>query len=59
MLSLVSESDDSSWKYVACSEYDGQFENEMDLLHHQERVHIYGETCAMYPCEECGFQGTE
>ena len=58
-MSLVSESDDSSWKYIVCSECDGQFENEMDLLHHQERVHTYGETCSMYPCEECGFQGTD
>ena len=59
MVSLVSEADDSSWKYVACNECDGRFQNEKDLLHHKERVHTYGETCTIYPCEECGFQGTD
>ena len=31
----------------------------MDMEYHKQRVHTYGETCSLYPCEECGFQGTE
>ena len=35
------------------------FENEADLHLHMERVHEYGEECAMYPCEECGYRGQD
>ena len=35
------------------------FKNEWDLNHHMVRVHQYGETCSMYPCEECGFIGDD
>ena len=59
MPSLISNADDSSWKYVVCPECDGKFENELDMKYHLERVHEYGETCAMYPCEQCGFQGRD
>ena len=41
IMSLVSQADDSSWKYVVCGECDGKFENEMDLEYHKERVHTY------------------
>ena len=55
-ISLVSNADDSSWKYVSCDKCEAKLENETDLLHHMERVHEYGENCNLYPCEECGFQ---
>ena len=35
------------------------FENELDLSNHIERVHVHGDTFAIYPCEECGFRGTD
>ena len=31
----------------------------MDLANHDKRVHEYGETFELYPCEECGFRGTD
>ena len=30
-----------------------------NVLYYVQRVHEYGETCELYPCEECGFQGTD
>ena len=36
-----------------------QIWNDKDLLNHKERVHAYGEICNLYPCEECGFQGSD
>ena len=47
--SLVSNADESSWQYVSCDKCEGKFDNEMDLLHHMERVHGYGEDCQLYP----------
>ena len=35
------------------------FENEADVYLHMERVHEYGEECAIYPCEECGYRGQD
>ena len=35
------------------------FENEADVYLHMERVHEYGEECALYPCEECGQRGQD
>ena len=35
------------------------FENEADVYLHMERVHEYGEECALYPCEECGYRGQD
>ena len=58
-LSLISEADDSSWTYMVCDICDGKYQNELDLFHHKERVHEYGETCQMYPCEECGFRARD
>ena len=29
------------------------------MKHHTLRVHEYGETCLIYPCEECGFIGDD
>ena len=59
MGSLISSADDSSWKYVACTDCEGKFENKMDMEYHKQRIHTYGKTCSLYPCEECGFQGTD
>ena len=35
------------------------FGNEADVYLHMERVHEYGEECALYPCEECGYRGQD
>ena len=56
---MVSNADESSWQYVSCDKCEGTFDNEMDLLHHKERVHGYGEDCQLYPCEECGFRSSD
>ena len=45
--------------YERCKQCGKMFENELDLKNHIERVHVYGETFAIYPCEECGFRGTD
>ena len=37
----------------------GNFKNEQDLLYHEERVHGYGESGNIYPCNECGYQGPD
>ena len=59
MPSLISQADDSTWKYFTCNLCEGKFENEMDLSYHTERVHEYGEQCTLYPCDECGYQGRD
>ena len=45
--------------YETCRQCDKVFENELDLANHEERVHEYGEMFELYPCEECGFRGTD
>ena len=57
--SMISEADDSSWKYVACNACENKFQNEQDLAFHVERVHGYGELCEMYPCEHCGYRSAD
>ena len=59
MPSMISEANDSSWKYLNCSECDEKFENEMNLQYHKTRVHDYGEPGNIYPCDQCGFQGSD
>ena len=54
-LSLISEASSLSGMYVNCTICDKKFENELHMNHHRVRVHEYGETCNLYPCEECGF----
>ena len=58
-LTLVSNADDSSWKYVNCTICNKRFRNEYDMKYHEERVHDFGEICVIYPCEECGSQGQD
>ena len=53
--SLMSHANSSDWMLVNCSECDKKFENKADMGHHLVRVHEYGESCFMYPCENCGF----
>jgi uncharacterized C2H2 Zn-finger protein len=45
--------------YEKCKQCGKLFENELDLFNHETRVHEYGETFDIYPCEECGFRGTD
>ena len=33
-----------------------QFQTDEHMKYHQVRVHEYGETCNMYPWEDCGYQ---
>ena len=49
----------STWKYVPCNVCDMHFDNEADVSFHMIRVHEYGEECALYPCEECGYRGQD
>ena len=57
-MSLASEGSISDI-YETCQQCGKIFENELDLANHVERVHEYGETFEIYPCEECGFRGTD
>ena len=43
--------------YEICSQCGKILENELDLENHKERVHENGEQ--LYPCEECGFRGSD
>ena len=57
--SMISEANSSSWKYVECSLCKMIFQNEYDLNYHLERFHEYGESCEIYPCEECAYRGQD
>ena len=41
--------------FVSCTVCDKKFKNETDIKYHLERVHEYGESYHMYPCDKCGF----
>ena len=56
---LISEAESTIGRYVPCQVCDMMFENEADVFLHMERVHEYGEDCALYPCEECGFRAQD
>ena len=56
---MISVANSSEWMYVKCTQCDKKFENEADMNHHLERVHEYGESCLIYPCEYCGFRGAD
>ena len=58
-LSLLSHVSSDSWMHVTCPICDMVFENDGDMKHHQVGVHEYGETCNIYPCEDCGFLGQD
>ena len=40
---------------MSCTACDKTFENETDMKYHLERVHEYGESFHMYPCDKCVF----
>ena len=42
--------------FVDCAICKKKFENELDVLNHMERVHEYGESFRLYPCDQCGFR---
>ena len=52
---MVSEASSSVWMYVSCTECELKFENDGDMRHHVIRVHAYGESCRLYPRDECGY----
>ena len=58
MGSLISSANDSSWKYVACTDCEGKFENKIDMEYHKQRIHTYGETYLVkgYKCNTRRFQ---
>ena len=57
--SMISEANSSSWMHVPCPQCSKRFENDGDINYHLVRVHEYGEECALYPCEECGYSGQD
>ena len=57
--SLISVANSSEWMYVKCTQCDKKFENGTNMNHHLERVHEYGESCLIYPCEYCGFRAAD
>ena len=59
MLSLLSHASSDSWMYVTCPTCGMKFQTDEDINPHQFSVHEYGETCNMYPCEDCGYQGQD
>ena len=54
-LSLISNTEDSLWKYVSCEKCDEKFENELDLKKHYESIHVHIET---FKCKECKYHTT-
>ena len=54
---LIFEAESTIGKYVPCKVCGMMFENKADVYLHMERVHEYGEECALYPYEECGYRG--
>ena len=59
MLSLLSHASSDSWMYLTCPTCGMKFQTDEDINPHQFSVHEYGETCNMYPCEDCGYQGQD
>ena len=57
-MSLVSDGTLSDI-YETCKQCGKTFQNELDVADHELRVHKYGETFDLYPCEECRFRGTD
>ena len=58
-VSLISTANSSYWMLVSCTICNRSFKCESDMYYHVERIHVYGKTCEMYPCEECGFSGQD
>ena len=58
-LSLITNDNTESWNYVVCKICTLKFQIEADMEHHALRVHEYGECCELYPCDKCGFRGTD
>ena len=56
--SLVSDASISNL-YEKCTKCERLFENEFDRMNHEERFHEYGESFELYPCEQCGFRGSD
>ena len=57
LLSFTLISDGSlSDVYIDCAICEKKFENELDVQNHMERVHEYGESFLLYPCDQCGFR---
>ena len=59
MLSLLSYASSDSWMNVKCTTCGMQFQTDEHMKYNQVRVHEYGETCNMYPREDCGYQGQD
>ena len=55
--SILDETEAQIKENIKCTECDKVFYNESDAKHHNTRVHEYGESCNLYPCELCGFAG--
>ena len=44
------------WMHANCKLCARRFESEGDMEFHVQRFHEYGEECALYPCEYCGYR---
>ena len=58
MFSLISDGSLSDI-FETCRICDKKFQNELDVVNHQQRVHEYGERFELYTCKDCGFRGTD
>ena len=58
-LTLQSVADNSDWMYAKCTLCEKRFQSESDMEFHVQRFHEYGEECALYPCELCGYRGQD
>ena len=58
-ITLDSRNDCSRFELSKCKECDKIFYSEADVEMHVTRVHKFGEYWNPYPCEECGFKGSD
>ena len=57
-ITLDSNIDCSRYELLKCKECNKLFYYEADIETHTTRVHEFGEYWNPYPCEECGFNGS-
>ena len=55
----LDETEAQAKENIKCTECEKLFYHESDAKHHNVRVHEYGEPYNLYPCELCGFSGSD
>ena len=58
-ITLLSEANNSLWKYTPCNQCGKYFYTDNDQNNHAEQVHEYGEYYNIYPCDMCGIMGSD